>query len=97
MQGSSRRLSTEDRKAAFQSFRQSQRRMSQKAMSVETDSAEGANGATPADQLEGQSFRSSDTDRGMVLPFDPVVMTFRDVHYWVNCPPVGSTPLLGVE
>ena len=41
---------------------------------------------------KGDSFRSSEvdpeTDRGMVLPFDPVVMTFQDVHYWVNCPPV---------
>lgn len=27
-------------------------------------------------------------DKGMVLPFTPLTMTFHDVHYFVDCPPV---------
>ena len=30
--------------------------------------------------------------RGMVLPFSPVTLTFRDVHYYVDLPRVGCLP-----
>lgn len=29
-------------------------------------------------------------DKGMVLPFTPLTMTFNNVHYFVDCPPVCS-------
>lgn len=29
-------------------------------------------------------------DKGMVLPFTPLTMTFHDVHYFVDCPPVSQ-------
>ena len=32
------------------------------------------------------SFKSPDVQSGMVLPFQPMTMTFNDVHYFVNCP-----------
>lgn len=32
---------------------------------------------------------------GMVLPFEPMIMTFRDVHYYVPLPPVSAAPSLG--
>ena len=31
-------------------------------------------------------------EKGMVLPFQPTIMTFSDVHYFVPCPPVSSSP-----
>ena len=34
------------------------------------------------------SFRESNVQSGMVLPFQQLTMTFHDVHYFVNCPPV---------
>ena len=30
-------------------------------------------------------------DKGMVLPFTPLTMTFHDVHYFVDCPPVSHS------
>ena len=33
------------------------------------------------------SLNPSNVDTGMVLPFQPMTMTFKAVHYWVNCPP----------
>ena len=32
-------------------------------------------------------------DTGMTLPFQPMTLTFTDMHYFVKCPPVshGST------
>ena len=30
------------------------------------------------------------TRHGMVLPFQPVTLTFRDVHYYVSVPAVSS-------
>ena len=34
------------------------------------------------------SFRQPKVASGMTLPFVPMTMTFTDVHYFVNCPPV---------
>ena len=76
-QGSSRVLSASERAAAFQSFKQSQRHFSGKALDTH-------NGP----QTQGsQGTIDPAADRGMVLPFEPIIMTFQDVHYWVNCPP----------
>ena len=36
----------------------------------------------------GPSFKESNVDKGMVLPFNPLTMTFNNVHYFVDCPPV---------
>ena len=36
-------------------------------------------------QLEGE---------GMVLPFEPMTMTFKDLHYWVQIPKVIPLPML---
>lgn len=51
--------------------------------------------ALPAEMLKGSSqrktgnsFKESNVDKGMVLPFTPLTMTFHDVHYFVDCPPV---------
>lgn len=30
----------------------------------------------------------------MVLPFEPMTMTFKDLHYWVQIPKVSSPPPL---
>lgn len=30
----------------------------------------------------------ANVESGMVLPFEPVIMTFKDVHYYVPLPPV---------
>lgn len=35
-----------------------------------------------------RSFKESNVEKGMVLPFTPLTMTFHDVHYFVDCPPV---------
>ncbi|DBB05992.1 hypothetical protein WJX82_004698 [Trebouxia sp. C0006] len=35
----------------------------------------------------GNSFKESNVEKGMVLPFTPLTMTFHDVHYFVDCPP----------
>lgn len=40
----------------------------------------------------GNSFKESNVEKGMVLPFTPLTMTFNDVHYFVDCPAV--CPLL---
>ncbi|KAK9797350.1 hypothetical protein WJX73_000657 [Symbiochloris irregularis] len=77
---SSRRLSAEGRKKALASFRASNRNIS-------------GRGGAGGDSKKGQASQGSlgsvdpDADKGMVLPFDPIIMTFGDVHYWVPCPP----------
>lgn len=38
----------------------------------------------------GNSFKESNVEKGMVLPFNPLTMTFNDVHYFVDCPPVSD-------
>ena len=38
--------------------------------------------------LGGNSFRESNVDKGMVLPFMPLAMTFSHVHYYVDVPGV---------
>lgn len=38
----------------------------------------------------GNSFKESNVDKGMVLPFTPLTMTFNDVHYFVDCPAVSA-------
>ena len=30
----------------------------------------------------------ANVESGMVLPFEPMIMTFKDVHYYVPLPPV---------
>ena len=34
------------------------------------------------------SFRQPKVDNGMTLPFEPMTLTFLDMHYFVKCPPV---------
>lgn len=34
----------------------------------------------------GNSFKESNVEKGMILPFTPLTMTFHDVHYFVDCP-----------
>ena len=41
----------------------------------------------------GNSFKESNVEKGMVLPFTPLTMTFNNVHYFVDCPPVSLEPL----
>lgn len=36
----------------------------------------------------GNSFKESNVEKGMVLPFTPLTMTFSNVHYFVDCPAV---------
>ncbi|KAL0029477.1 hypothetical protein WJX77_010449 [Trebouxia sp. C0004] len=36
--------------------------------------------------LGGNSFRESGVEKGMVLPFTPLAMSFSDVHYYVDVP-----------
>lgn len=36
----------------------------------------------------GNSFKESNVEKGMILPFTPLTMTFHDVHYFVDCPSV---------
>lgn len=38
--------------------------------------------------MGGNSFRLSNVDKGMVLPFTPLAMTFSNVHYYVDVPAV---------
>lgn len=38
----------------------------------------------------GGSPADSDEQHGMVLPFDPLSLTFRDLHYYVDMPKVRS-------
>jgi len=42
----------------------------------------------------GNSFKESNVEKGMVLPFTPLTMTFHDVHYFVDCPPVSHIHVL---
>lgn len=37
------------------------------------------------------SFRESNVEKGMVLPFTPLTMTFTDVHYYVDVPAVSHS------
>ena len=39
----------------------------------------------------GPAGRREVTGRGMVLPFEPMTMTFKDVHYYVEIPKVGTS------
>lgn len=43
--------------------------------------------------LGGNSFRESSAEKGMVLPFTPLVMSFSDVHYYVDVPAVSLCSL----
>ena len=45
-----------------------------------------ANGDVSVD-VDGEGEMSGD-DRGMVLPFSPITITFRDIHYFVPLPAV---------
>lgn len=54
--------------------------------------AEKLKGAGNSMRKTGNSFKESNVDKGMVLPFTPLTMTFNNVHYFVDCPPV--CPLL---
>ena len=38
--------------------------------------------------MAGTSFKDPGVQSGMVLPFQPMTMTFHNIHYFVNCPPV---------
>ena len=50
-----------------------------------------------ADMLApGPAGRREVTGRGMVLPFEPMTMTFKDVHYYVEIPKVGIAVFLCV-
>ena len=82
-------LSSAERTAALQSFKKSRKQMSVKNMDPEAPAASPKEAPADADSFRNSN-RSIDpnVDRAMVLPFDQVVMTFEDVHYWVNCPPV---------
>ena len=40
--------------------------------------------------MPGGSFREPKVDSGMTLPFQPMTLTFTDMHYYVKCPPVCS-------
>lgn len=42
----------------------------------------------------GNSFKESNVEKGMVLPFTPLTMTFNNVHYFVDCPTVCPRSLL---
>ena len=42
-------------------------------------------------RLGGNSFKESNVEKGMVLPFTPLTMTFHDVHYFVDCPAVSCS------
>jgi len=44
--------------------------------------------------LGGNSFRESSAEKGMVLPFTPLAMSFSDVHYYVDVPAVSLFTLL---
>lgn len=44
--------------------------------------------------LGGNSFRESSAEKGMVLPFTPLAMSFSDVHYYVDIPAVSLFTLL---
>lgn len=44
--------------------------------------------------LGGNSFRESSAEKGMVLPFTPLAMSFSDVHYYVDVPAVSLCTLL---
>lgn len=45
-------------------------------------------GQSPRQGASANSFKESNVEKGMVLPFTPLTMTFHDVHYFVDCPPV---------
>ena len=48
---------------------------------------------TPSDSMDSLFYSCSTTDenkRGMVLPFTPLAMSFEDVNYYVDMPPVRS-------
>ena len=48
-------------------------------------------GAEPVvEEMPGGSFREPKVDSGMTLPFQPMTLTFTDMHYYVKCPPVRS-------
>ncbi len=39
-------------------------------------------------EVNGQGEVQTDDDRGMVLPFSPITISFRDIHYFVPLPAV---------
>ena len=45
---------------------------------------------TSRNSLTSMKLSEAGVDSGMVLPFEPMIMTFSDVHYFVPCPPVPS-------
>ena len=51
-------------------------------------SAEKLKSAGSSMRKTGNSFKESNVEKGMVLPFTPLTMTFNNVHYFVDCPSV---------
>ena len=56
--------------------------------SVAVAAADGLTGIELMVEAGPVSFRQPKVASGMTLPFVPMTMTFTDVHYFVNCPPV---------
>ena len=45
-------------------------------------------GASPKQDGSSPESAEGEDQRGMVLPFDPLALTFRDLHYYVDMPKV---------
>ena len=43
-------------------------------------------GTVDASATVNPSFKEPNVESGMVLPFQPMTMTFNDVRYWVSAP-----------
>ena len=40
------------------------------------------------DSRRSMNLTEANVEKGMVLPFEPMIMTFKDVHYFVDLPSV---------
>ncbi|KAK9813535.1 hypothetical protein WJX73_005597 [Symbiochloris irregularis] len=95
-----RRLSSFDRKS-FQSpqtlGRSSRKKASSNKLAALKETAAQSNqkGEGTSDAKAGGMMSEGERNRGMVLPFQPLALTYRDLHYYVNMPE--GSPAKSVE
>jgi len=75
-----------------------QRQMRESAKNLASRSSLGEKPGSRSNISSGRSLQLSEAnvESGMVLPFEPMIMTFSDVHYYVPLPAVSTSaaPLL---
>ena len=71
-----------------------QRQMRESSKNLAARSSLGDKPPSQSTINSGRSLQLSEAnvESGMVLPFEPMIMTFSDVHYYVPLPPVRDPP-----